>query len=81
MSPARMSPSRSVRNRAGRQLAITDRRWNAFIEGLIEHRAKGVVPPPLLEGARARMGEATGSPALADRIEAFFRHPRGAQAA
>lgn len=54
---------------------------DAFIEGLIEHRAQGVVPPPLLEGARARMGDATGSPALADRIEAFFKHPRGAEAA
>lgn len=50
---------------------------DAFVAGLIEHRAKGVVPPALLQGARARMGEATGSPALADRIEAFFKQPRG----
>lgn len=54
---------------------------DAFVEGLIEHRAKGVVPPPLLAEARARMGEATGTPALADRIEAFFKHPRETSAA
>jgi len=52
---------------------------DAFIEGLIEHRAKGVVPQPLLAEARARMGEATGSQTLADRIEAFFKQPRGTQ--
>ena len=54
---------------------------DAFVEGLIEHRARGVVPPPLLAEARARMGEATGTPALADRIEHFFKHPREASAA
>lgn len=51
---------------------------DAFIAGLIEHRAKGVVPEPLLAGARARMGDATDGPTLADRIEAFFKLPRAA---
>lgn len=51
---------------------------DAFIAGLIEHRAKGVVPEPLLAGARARMGDATDGPTLADRIDAFFKLPRAA---
>lgn len=49
---------------------------DAFIEGLIEHRAKGVVPQPLLDGARARMGGARQSSVIADRIESFFKAPR-----
>ncbi|QRZ14063.1 type 1 glutamine amidotransferase [Paracoccus methylovorus] len=49
---------------------------DTFIHGLIEHRAKGNVPEPLLDGARARMGEARQSAGIADRIEAFFKAPR-----
>lgn len=49
---------------------------DAFIAGLIEHRARGVVPEPLLREAIERRGEATGSSAMADRIEAFFKQPR-----
>lgn len=51
---------------------------DAFIQGLIEHRAKGVVPEPLLDGARARMGGARQSRTIADRIEAFFKAPGAA---
>ena len=46
---------------------------DSFVDGLIEHRAKGVVPPDLLEAARARMGGARQSGSIADRIEAFFK--------
>lgn len=44
-----------------------------FVEGLMATRAKGVVPDPLLEAARARLGGARDSARIADRIEAFFR--------
>lgn len=47
-----------------------------FISGLIEHRAKGKVPEPLLEGARGRMGGDRQSGSIADRIEEFFKTPR-----
>lgn len=47
-----------------------------MVAGLIEHRAKGKVPQDLLDRAQARMGQAKGSAALADRIEAFFKQPR-----
>lgn len=50
-----------------------------FVEGLIETRAKGVVPAPLLDQARARMGGALHSGNIADRIEDFFKAPRAAQ--
>ena len=44
-----------------------------FVEGLIETRAKGVVPDALLDTARSRMGGKRDSDRIADRIEAFFR--------
>ena len=47
-----------------------------FIQGLMDTRAKGVVPDDLLAGAAARMGQADGASLLADRIEAFFKQPR-----
>ena len=47
-----------------------------FIQGLMDTRAKGVVPDDLLAGAAARMGQADGASLLADRIEAFFKAPR-----
>lgn len=47
-----------------------------FIQGLMDTRAKGVVPDDLLAGASARMGQADGAAVLADRIEAFFKQPR-----
>ncbi|QFQ89402.1 type 1 glutamine amidotransferase [Paracoccus kondratievae] len=49
---------------------------DSFVEGLIAHRAKGTVPEPLLEQARARMGGTRQSASIADRIEAFFKAPR-----
>lgn len=50
-----------------------------FVQGLMDTRAKGVVPADLLEGAAARMGQARSSSAIADRIEAFLKAPRMAQ--
>lgn len=47
-----------------------------FIQGLMDTRAKGVVPDDLLAGAAAHMGQADGASLLADRIEAFFKQPR-----
>ncbi|AGT09046.1 type 1 glutamine amidotransferase [Paracoccus aminophilus] len=49
-----------------------------FIQGLIDHRAKGVVPPELVAEAETHMGEPRQSGVLADRIEAFFKAPRQA---
>lgn len=47
----------------------------AFIEGLMEVRAPGVVPPERLAPARARLGEATApsSARMAARMAAFLR--------
>lgn len=53
---------------------------DAMVDGLIEYRAKGVVPAELLDVARARMGQADGSAKIADRIESFFKQPRARQA-
>lgn len=47
-----------------------------FVQGLMDTRAKGVVPQDLLDKASERMGEAKASDFLADRIEAFFKQPR-----
>ncbi len=44
-----------------------------FLAGLIEQRARGVVPEPLLDAAEARMGGKRDSALLADRIADFFR--------
>lgn len=49
---------------------------DAFIRGLIDTRGRGVVPQPLLDRARDRMGEAGGAAGIADRIESFFRQTR-----
>ena len=49
---------------------------DAFIAGLIEHRARGKVPQDLLDAAQARMGEDKAGALIADRIEAFFRQGR-----
>lgn len=49
---------------------------DAFIQGLMDTRAKGVVPDDLLAAAAARMGQADGASLLADQIEAFFKQPR-----
>lgn len=49
---------------------------DAFVQGLMDTRAKGVVPQPLLDRAAERMGEPKASGVLADRIEEFFKMPR-----
>lgn len=46
---------------------------DGFVDGLIEHRARGVVPAELLDAARARMGRPLQSRSIADRIETFFK--------
>lgn len=51
---------------------------DAFIQGLMDRRAPGVVPQPLLDQASRRMGETKDATTIADRIEAFFRQPRAA---
>ncbi|MDF2142223.1 type 1 glutamine amidotransferase [Paenirhodobacter sp. CAU 1674] len=50
---------------------------DAFVEGLMDTRGKGVVPDPLMQAARARLGQPNQSQAIADRIAAFFLQPRG----
>lgn len=49
---------------------------DAFIDGLIRTRAKGVVPDALLDRATARMGQPNQSGLIADRIANFFKQPR-----
>ncbi|MDP2062329.1 MAG: type 1 glutamine amidotransferase [Phaeovulum sp.] len=49
---------------------------DSFIDGLMRTRGPGVVPEPLMAAARARMGQANSSTAMADRIAAFFLQPR-----
>lgn len=46
---------------------------DAVVKGLIEHRARGVVPDPLLRAAEDRMGVPIHSRSIADRIERFFK--------
>lgn len=53
---------------------------DAMVQGLIDHRAKGVVPPELIARAEARMGQ-TSAASIADRIEHFFKAPRVRDAA
>ncbi|MEL6520390.1 MAG: type 1 glutamine amidotransferase [Pseudomonadota bacterium] len=48
----------------------------AFVEGLIEHRAPGVVPEDRLAYARAHLGGDTNAAQIADDIAAFFRLDR-----
>ena len=49
---------------------------DAFVQGLMDTRARGVVPQDLLDRAAARMGQAGDASGIADRIEAFFKQPR-----
>jgi GMP synthase-like glutamine amidotransferase len=50
---------------------------DAFVEGLMDTRGKGVVPDPLMQAARARLGQPNQSQAIAERIATFFLQPRG----
>jgi len=47
-----------------------------FIEGLLDHRGKGVVPDAQLASARARLGAPLDSDRVADRMRAFYRKER-----
>lgn len=49
---------------------------DAFIEGLLTHRGKGLVPDEIMEAARARLGRDNDAARVADRIAEFFLHPR-----
>ncbi|MDO5647566.1 type 1 glutamine amidotransferase [Paracoccus sp. (in: a-proteobacteria)] len=49
---------------------------DAFVQGLMDTRARGVVPQPLLDAAAERMGQVDGSSIMADQITAFFKQPR-----
>ncbi|MDF3605941.1 type 1 glutamine amidotransferase [Paracoccus sp. DMF-8] len=48
---------------------------DTMVQGLIDHRARGIVPDDLLARAETRMGQAD-SASIADRIETFFKAPR-----
>ncbi len=50
-----------------------------FVQGLIDTRARGVVPDALLDGANARMGGKRDNDLLADRIAAFFHAAEAAR--
>ncbi len=50
---------------------------DAFIDGLIRHRGRGVVPDAQLDAAAARFGSARHDGTLARRIADFFKHPKG----
>lgn len=69
-------------------LAYGDRAWSvqahpefddAFIQGLMDTRGKGVVPDALLGQAARGMGAPKDAGLIADRIEAFFKAPRAIQ--
>ncbi|MEZ5778141.1 MAG: type 1 glutamine amidotransferase [Paracoccaceae bacterium] len=46
---------------------------NDFIEGLMTHRGKGLVPDQVMADARARFAPDNSSPAIADKIADFFK--------
>ncbi|PWE32030.1 glutamine amidotransferase [Maritimibacter sp. 55A14] len=52
---------------------------DAFIEGLIRTRGKGVVPEPLLEQARQEIGKPIASDETGEQIAAFFKRARAKQ--
>jgi len=47
-----------------------------FISGLIESRGRGLVPDPLLDAAKDRLGQPNDAGRIADRIAAFFKTHR-----
>lgn len=49
---------------------------DAFVDGLIKTRGKGLVPDPLLAEGAARLGTPLHDQAIANRIAEFFKHPR-----
>ncbi|MGG7645689.1 type 1 glutamine amidotransferase [Rhodovulum sp. YNF3179] len=49
---------------------------DAFLDGLIAHRGRGLVPDDRLDAARAALGQPTDAAAIADRFAEFFKRPR-----
>lgn len=47
-----------------------------FVQGLIEKRGRGKVPDHQLDAAAAKLGTPLSTGTVADRIAAFFTHPR-----
>lgn len=47
-----------------------------FVEGLIDTRGRGVVPDPVLDAARAKLGQPLDSALIAAQIADFFKKPR-----
>ena len=47
-----------------------------FIDGLITHRGKGVVPDTQLEAATSLLGKPLDNRAIADKMAAFFKKER-----
>ena len=45
---------------------------DAFVGGLMDTRGRGVVPDPVLDAARAKLGHPNSAPKIADRIANFF---------
>ena len=52
-----------------------------FVNGLIEHRGRGVVPDPLLDAARQKLGASLDQPTMANRIAQVFKQAHAARAA
>ena len=50
---------------------------DAFVDGLMKTRGKGLVPDALMAAATARLGQPNSSAAVADRIAAFFKQNEG----
>jgi len=50
---------------------------DAFVDGLMKTRGKGVVPDPLMDLAAERLGRPNSSAAMADRIADFFNDHKG----
>lgn len=49
---------------------------DGFVGGLIDKRGRGVVPDPVLDEAKARLGMPLDSHHIAQRIADFFKKPR-----
>lgn len=47
-----------------------------FVKGLIDTRGRGLVPDPVLDDARDKLGAPLDSPDIAGRIAAFFKQNR-----
>ncbi|MEO1952287.1 MULTISPECIES: type 1 glutamine amidotransferase [unclassified Thioclava] len=49
---------------------------DAFVEGLMDTRGRGVVPDDLMQAARTRLGQPNGASRIAERIADFFLKTR-----